>query len=40
MTHHLAGLAAGRVVVALEGGYNLDIIAQVIDEMISSIDKK
>ena len=31
MTHHLAGLAAGRVVVALEGGYNLDIIAQVID---------
>ena len=30
MTHQLAGLAAGRVVVALEGGYNLDIIAQVM----------
>ena len=30
MTHHLAGLAAGRGGVALEGGYNLDIIAQVM----------
>ncbi|TFK25666.1 histone deacetylase clr3 [Coprinopsis marcescibilis] len=28
MTHMLAGLAGGRMVVALEGGYNLDAISQ------------
>ncbi|KAH9481512.1 Histone deacetylase clr3 [Psilocybe cubensis] len=28
MTHMLAGLAGGRMVVALEGGYNLDSISQ------------
>ena len=28
MTHHLTALAGGRVVVALEGGYNLVSIAE------------
>ncbi len=28
MTHHLAGLAEGRVVVALEGGYNFTSISE------------
>jgi acetoin utilization deacetylase AcuC-like enzyme len=28
MTHQLSGLAEGRVVVALEGGYNLSSISE------------
>ena len=28
MTQHLASLARGRLVMALEGGYNLDTLAQ------------
>ena len=28
MTHHLASLAGGRLVIALEGGYSLDTLAQ------------
>ena len=28
MTRHLASLASGRLVMALEGGYNLDTLAQ------------
>ena len=28
MTHHLASLASGRLVIALEGGYNLDTLAE------------
>ena len=28
MTRHLASLARGRLVMALEGGYNLDTLAQ------------
>ena len=28
MTRHLATLAGGRLVIALEGGYNLDTLAE------------
>ena len=28
MTRHLASLAGGRLVIALEGGYNLDTLAE------------
>ena len=28
MTHHLASLAGGRLVMALEGGYNLDTLSE------------
>ena len=28
MTRHLASLASGRLVIALEGGYNLDTLAE------------
>ena len=28
MTRHLAPLAGGRLVIALEGGYNLDTLAE------------
>ena len=28
MTRHLASLAGGRLVIALEGGYNLDMLAE------------
>ena len=28
MTHHLASLAGGRLVIALEGGYSLDTLSE------------
>ena len=34
MTHMLRGLAGGRVVVALEGGYNLRSIARSMDAVV------
>ncbi|KAI1278379.1 Histone deacetylase 6 [Halotydeus destructor] len=35
MTHHLCALANGRVVAALEGGYNLETIAKCSTEVVN-----